>query len=384
VLRPLFISKIISAGTALVLVFASMSLSQDKIGTWDENFPTNSARAVSMGLCTVNLIDEESPLNNPGALGIFHLAKLTAFSFPNSTKLLPGIEDKYRLCTFTGSCRIPLISRTRNARHNIGFSLALAYSERTVQNEFYLVSFEGPPIPVRFVYHTTLYTVAAAADFSQFRIGGGYSHKILNSEGFYNGVSPEDTAEYYVHDIGFIVQWLPQGSRGKFLSLPENFQLEFTPSLGYVISNIGRDYNRHNGQIKSWGLSLALNIRRNSLTFLSLNPIFQNDNEKNPPPIGSSGKGNEHLKHWGVELGLLDILYGRIGNRDIDGDSEKTNTWGFGVSLKGVIERFYSGPDFNQKWGNGFLKSLDFRYDYGRATPWAGPAISYMKFSVSI
>jgi hypothetical protein len=382
--RLLFISKIIYVGMALVLVSASILFSQDKIGAWDGSFPTNSARAISMGVCSINLIDEESALNNPGALGIFHLTKLASFSFPNSTKLLPGIEDKFRFRSFTGSIRIPLISRTRNARHKIGFSLALAYSERTVQDELYAVSYEYPPIPVKFSYHTTFYTAAAAIDFSQFRIGGGYSYKALNADMTFNGLSPEDTVEYYVHDIGFIVQWLPQGTDNETQTPSDKYQLRFAPSLAYVVSNIGHDYNRYNDKLKSLGVSLALAVNRSNFTLLTLNPMFQIDYVKNLSMKGSSDDNNENLRHWGIELGLFDILYGRIGNRDIDDEPEATNTWGFGVSLKGVIERFYSGSDVNQKWGAGFLRNLDFRYDYGRATPWTGLAISYMKLSVSI
>ncbi|SYZ72166.1 hypothetical protein TRIP_C20281 [Candidatus Zixiibacteriota bacterium] len=382
--RPSFISKIIGTAAALVLMSAPILLSQDKIGTWDGAFPTGSARAISMGLCTINLIDEESSLHNPGALGLFHLIKLAAFSFPNSTKLLPGRDGNFRIRTFAGSARVPLISRTRDDLNKIGFSLALAYSERTVQDELYAISYEYLPIPVKFAHHMTFYTAAAAIDISQFRVGAGYSYKVLNSENIFNGVLLEDTVEYYVHDIGFMVQWLPQGSGENSRDLSDGYKLRFTPSLAYVISNIGHDYNRYSDKIKSLGLSLPLYISRNNFTVLTLNPVLQIDYVNNLSLKGSSDNSDENLRHWGIELGLFDILYGRIGNRDVDDNAQRTKTWGFGVSLKGVIERFYSGPENSRKRGAGFLRNLDFRYDYGRVTPWYDITLNYMKMSVSI
>ncbi|MEA2030385.1 MAG: hypothetical protein U9N55_02155, partial [candidate division Zixibacteria bacterium] len=73
---------------------------QSKIGSSTLTYLkiVNSPRANGMGGCTVNLVDEHSPLYNPGAMGLFHLDKVVAISTPlTKTK---WIMDDIHLSTY--------------------------------------------------------------------------------------------------------------------------------------------------------------------------------------------------------------------------------------------------------------------------------------------
>jgi hypothetical protein len=88
---------------------------------------TNSARINGMGGCAINVVDEQSPLYNPGALGLFHLDKLFSVSFPNSTDWLPSIDPDLKIKSFAvsggGSAR-----RITSVDTDYDFAVGLAYS----------------------------------------------------------------------------------------------------------------------------------------------------------------------------------------------------------------------------------------------------------------
>jgi len=209
----------------------------------------NSPRANGMGGCVANLVDEQSGYYNPGALGLFHLKRIAAFSAPNNTRWLPELSDDFRLKTWSASLggSYQLLTRSTGKRFNI--SLGLAYSRMKMEWGTFSRTFETPePIGTIETYDkVNTYSLGVAVEYYA-RLGVGYSIKKIHSQFSVPGAGTETgvgTTEGDAHDYGIILQ-LPIHSffkEGMVVGRDSEvrWNLEFTPSIAYVKSNIGED-----------------------------------------------------------------------------------------------------------------------------------------------
>ena len=87
----------------------------------------DSPRGNGMGGCVVNLVDEQSALYNPGALGLFHLDRTLAISVPYKNKWLPDLADDMYIRTqgLSGGLSYDLLQPDNSSVLNL--SLGLAY-----------------------------------------------------------------------------------------------------------------------------------------------------------------------------------------------------------------------------------------------------------------
>ena len=89
----------------------------------------NSARSYGMGGITANLIDEQSALHNPGAMGLFFFDRTVSISFPNKTTLGPWFEHKLYLKTYSIGLGY---SSYKYKERKFHYSTSIAYSEKEI------------------------------------------------------------------------------------------------------------------------------------------------------------------------------------------------------------------------------------------------------------
>ncbi len=320
----------------------------------------NSARAVALGGAVANLVDEESPHYSPGAVGIFHLHKYFAVTSPNSTKWLPELASDLELTKFSVSAGYALSFGDKSNYHRPRIALAAAYSR---------FKFDYGTIPIDDSQSTSPYDKADgytfAAGFEYYlRAGIGFTHKTIKSDlsvPFYSSVAKGDASDYGVLVEFPIVNLL---SRRDPAVTPEDgsLQFEFTPSVAYVKANDGDGFkysgvfvNESLPTTSKTGIALKTGVKRDQLPLATLLLVYESEKEL----YNDDRKSNRR----GVELGLYDVLYARLGKLDDDWGELHPYSFGFGVSFGGLLTWLESR---NVLQRGEVLRRVDLNFDYAQ------------------
>ena len=354
------ISVIVFIPICLILCVGSV-VAQSKVGTI--RVPTiqwqNSPRSQALGGCSITLVDEQSQFYNPAAMGVFSLDNIIAFGFNTNTEAWPkNVNMSEVLKTWGLNFRIlPFI--TDFQRSKTDYALSFAFGNNRVESSLRYTNYdywEGENADPEGTFYAQddwyTYSGSFAFRYGILTAGLGYTYKDVteNTGGVdYNG---------NCYDLGLIASL-------KIINTPRisgQPGLAASASGAIARSNIGSmtygtlTYNFP--EVSMYGLSgqVEYNNGRNlSLTFL---PTFQYE--------VFDEEGHPKTKRFGLESGLNDAVFGRIGYIIDEFDNEDFLTFGFGVSLKGIYSNllFPSREAGNQ---NNILTFLDIRFDFARS-----------------
>jgi hypothetical protein len=321
----------------------------------------NSARAVAMGGAVVNLVDEEAPLYNPGAVGLFHLHKYLGVTSPNSTRWLPDVMGSdLRLTKFNVSAGYALAFGNKSSHYRPRIALAAAYSHMKL--DFGTIPLDGGYSSKPYD-KANGYTLAAGFDFF-LRAGIGFTHKNITSDQSvpgYTSIGKSDATDY-----GVLVE-LPIADllrRREVAKAPEESSLkfEFTPSIAYVKADDGDDmdysgawYNSPLPTASKTGLAVKVGIKRNQLPLTSL--LLVHETEKD------LYNEDRETKRRGVELALFDVLFARLGKLDDNWGQLHPYTFGFGLSVGGFLAWLESHHALHL---SDSLRRFDLNFDYAQ------------------
>lgn len=321
----------------------------------------NSGRAVGLGGAVVNLVDEESPLYNPGAAGLFHLNKYLAITSRGNTRWLPELSNSrlhFKTFCVSGGYAMSFGDESDTDRPRV--ALAGAYSRQKL--DFGSFPFEGGDSNSP---HDKAdgFTIAAGLDY-YLRFGVGYTHKKIKSDlsvPYYSSVAKGDASDY-----GFLLE-IPVGrllnsSVRKSPTSNGELQLEFTPSFALVKSNVGDDIKYPEAintdplpTAKKAGLAIKAGINRDNLPLATLLLVHESE-------ITIPDDDNKSTRQ-GVELGLYDVFFARLGKLD-DGYGElHPYTFGFGLSVGGLLTWLESRDVLHR---GDILRRVDLNFDYAQ------------------
>jgi hypothetical protein len=360
---------------AMILLFWSpQARCQQKVGTAASPFLNlvNSARANGMGSCAIDLVNEESALYNPGGVGLFHLDRTIAVAWPQSTKWTPTHTDDLRLKSYTLSAGTSSQQLHWVKDPLLNVSLAFAFSR--LELDYPVPDFFEDISSAR--DRADCYTIAVGADYL-IRVGIGYTYKRItegeiNSHGSYSSYFTANG-----EDVGITVElplWRVWRSKHPQKALGPPPAVQITPRCTYVIANRGTGSLTGSGNdpvsesdiplsgVSRKSLSLHASYTKNDLALVSATLVGEIEKER---------FGGDKAQKRGVELGIFEMVYGRVGNLKDDrlgSYGRDVNTLGFGFSLNGLIK--YSSivehvhpSQTRLRW---LLANLDVRFDYAR------------------
>jgi hypothetical protein len=365
--KPL--ASLIIAGFFISGTLPFMANAQSKVGTYGFTDEVNSARAVGMGSCAINLVSPESPLHNPAALGLFHLDHLASVNFPDGTRLGSELgNNDYSLESrgVSGGISYKFLRPTESTP--IDFSIGLAFSRHRLDYGLSEVTYPSTNGSgnTHLNQTTDYFSVGFGVDIhGLLHVGFGYSRRNLEISmqpafAFGRGKLKGNTNDYgliaqlRIHELA----WRKPNPDQLNLN---RIHFELTPSYAVVKTNVGGSMSYENEpgsfpfsgrEVTNTGPAIFAAINKNEARLLTVFWTLETNNDY---------VSNSH----GMEFGIADILFYRIGKSRKLGNVE-IDTKGFGVSLGGIMA-------WLDEWGkldtenNGFhrlIRKLDVRYDY--------------------
>ena len=329
---------------------APMAFTQNETLLLRSQLIANSPTRAAMGECWANIIDEQSAIYNPGALGIFHLNKVFFIAIPHKTELFPN-RSNYYIHTFSigGGLSYRLIKpQVKNRLLNL--SLSVAYSEVKIDySSWFSVSGGCPPkITKGMTYERhQLYSISLGIEYLV-RAGVGLTYKRVSTIGY------KIFGRTEVLDYGLIVEFPIM----KFLyrkSPPlSNVKFVFTPSFSFIkINDGGTEQSIYSNPPPlnsfyafSYSLTTAVNYR--NVQIASFRMILE-------------------LPKRGFEIGACDIFYYRWGFIDWRSYGPDQKTSGYGIYLRGILSYLKILGMRPRNAMKGYLfDHLDLSYEYAR------------------
>jgi hypothetical protein len=329
----------------------------------------SSPKAVAMGHCSINIVDERSPLTNPGGLGIFHLDKAFGISFPNRTNWLYQSTRLFSMKSIVTSVGISKRFNHVGAKNPFKLSIGLAgahiESITKVYNYDYWHYYPRQVYSYRPIDYD-IYSVALGVEYI-FRFGIGYSYKYLQ------------TRSQPLWDAGLILE-IPVM---KFfeISIPVNNNSSsslgfiFTPSIAYVAANPG---DAPSTKMYRLGLGNLCGVTLNSAELIT--GRFLRENEAPSQTISI-----DRYHKTGFEIGLIGFFFYRWGGIKNIVTAQDTDTYGLGFSLHGLLAISQALDIINFRRGvkRYLLQHFDISFDYARSNDLRFANPSRIKFSLS-
>ena len=348
----------------------------------------NSPRAIGIGGASSLLVDEQSPEFNPAALGIFHLDHYGAFSIPSGTNTLEVLDDEIQLKTWNFS-----LGKIFYQKDNRKISIGISYLYK---------KFEYGSIVRTDPTGTILGSVEPYDDAKQFSIGVGFdyslkaglgfSYKKINSQladfGFGSESGLVNTKATAV-DFGLYLEFPFHQLMGKklYISESKNISYEIAPVFSYVKANIGDDISYIDAaqsdplpKISRMGLGLKFSVFSNDQERLSAFLVYER--EKSLVYISSK------INRKGIEIGLFNSVYVRVGKYKDEKTTIDYKTIGYGFSLRGLIENMSGNKKLSAKndWIGYILNKIDIKYDWAKVEEDTSDPleVKYLKITLSI
>jgi len=326
---------------------------------------TNSPRANAMGGCTINWIDEQSGIHNPGALGLFHLDKVFALAAPSNTDWMPNLVSDMQLTSYCASAGISYrLAFGGNGPHNAAFGFS--YANMTMDyGSFGVTDYEGHITGIYSMKDIMRnYSAGIGIDyFCRLGIGMTYStviEKITGSQG------PPAAGDGHTFNFGAVIEmplfkFLPEPINPNRADRPICFEL--TPSVALVAINPG------NGIAKFASNTYLLpNITRYGM---SVTGSFGIRNAKFAAAtfVDERGQHMGRTLEWrdGWEVAVFDIFSVRGGRfREEPFPEQDRQTHGYGLKLDGIIDwiRHFNPHAFANGLGRYLADHLSISFDH--------------------
>jgi len=310
-----------------------------------------------MGRCSINLVDGQSAMHNPGTVALEHFDKFVAFSLPRRNAFLNlPIAMMTHLESSNFSVGISSEALHLDTGRRLSFAAALSYASIDYSfGPFYVTTYENSPFPGGIMdihQYIDSYTASIAAQYLV-RVGVGYSYKKVKYNSFFADLPFGFSSQSYVHDIGAIIE-IPVMDIINELTDGSAYEqsagrLELTPSVTY--------FETRHSRIGTRGLGFHGALRESDVTMGSITVVWERDSRQRYID-GES-------ERIGAEAGLFDILFVRLGQYRMNSPSS-ANTYGFGFSLHGMLAWMmhlnWITPD--NPTLERFLRSIDVTADF--------------------
>lgn len=347
---------------------------------------SNSPRINGMGGCGIALMDEQSALYNPAALGVFHLDKVFAVSSPSTTDWMPLLKLDMRYKTFNisigGSTKLLY---PESERH---LSLGLAYGIKRIDyGADYATDESGIIIDTIFPEEKVEYLSLGVGLEHVVRLGAGFTVKKIHSDLTESGVGIEYGDIWWkgtAYDMGIYAD-LPLGHLISGDSTADMY-IDITPALAYVYANRGEDIMYIDAAEadplpREHQISLSLYGGLNTRTITLLSGRLAWEHER----WAISGAADP-INKYGLELGFGNALFLRGGYHNNDPGKMNYTTFGIGLSLHGILRflardrRREDAPTLYY-----FMTHADLAIDYARyfGDKEAYDGTNFLKFSLS-
>jgi hypothetical protein len=333
----------------------------------------DSPKAVGMGGCVVNNVDESSSLYNPAAFGLHNLQRNISISFPHKNKL--NYDFTMNTYSIGGGYNLVLSNFMGLKEPKVGFGLS--YSVKRLDYGVIVRTDEaGNILGSEEAYDKLSYlTIGAAFDY-YIRLGIGFSYNILKSNATYSDALRGNAISYGIIFQLPVMRFFPHkittGRKEKYY-----LDFELTPSFAYVKDNIGDDLGSVAGPLSKasrTGVSLYTAANVNKANMISVRFSWQTEKDL----VGSS---QDKIKSKGYEIGLFECFYLRGGELDSDSNNP-SKTRGYGLSLHGLLKLLQmQGLDFGDGAAGYIADHLNMTYDFAK---FKGSDLKFVKLSMSI
>ncbi len=339
----------------------NLAFSQTKVGTVTMPYLKfiNSPMAAAMGNSSINQIEEQSALYNPGAFALFSLRNNLSISMPSNSIRLPG---SLYLKSYSIGAGINLNQVYAKQINNFNLAIAAVYSKFRLQSKIVqIIDYSPYTLETNDYYEIAdYYSFAIALDYF-IRIGFGLTHKNIKT----------DNSEFMVRanalDYGILIEFPVMNiinTKHSYSDIDDNkVNFECTPSFAYVKANIGDDveypYDNYFPLPKfsrtGWAMYMAIKLGYSSI--ISARLVKETENnlvlEVND------------LNNYGHEFGLCGAFFYRWGRAEYTRDTHYYKTWGFGINSKGILNwiirlKVISPSGFFQNVNNHFSISFDY------------------------
>jgi len=312
----------------VMMICNSPVLGQTKVGQPSESplYWIDSPRAIAMGRCSINLVDNQSALHNPGTVALLHFDKSLAVSFPGENPVFSFPLHSSTISTSSISVGTSTKSLNLDSENDkLTFAAGLSYAKSEYDSgPIYSTGYEGSQTELFQWYQDfNCYTASVAAEYFV-RLSIGYTYRQIKYKSTSTSSFGNSTSDSYAHDIGTILEipiadilnWYSDGS----IHDQSSIRLELTPSVAY--------FETRHSQSGTLGLGFRGGLRSANVLLGSLTIVWERDS----PNSGFY----THSDRIGSEIGLLGILYVRAGQHSSN-ILNSANTYGIGLSLHGVL-----------------------------------------------
>jgi len=329
----------------------------------------NSARAWGCGGCAVNLVDEESALHNPGAVGVFHLHKNIGFGGLFSTEYAPKVAGDEKLNTWNVSLGInrQTIFLARDGEFNLALAASYAHTSFVLKD---IDLGEHRPL-CDYSDDMDTYTFGLAAKYF-LRVGVGYARQAHTWD--HCGIAEDYDCDDESESWGVLAE-LPLlhtlQKLGVDVTSGNGIQIiEIEPSIAFVKHRALSDVDRGTDlfpQVITWypeteklGFSVLGTVGNSKLELGSVRFLYEREQRE-------SWRDTNHVDKIGFEGAVAQTLYFRIGKREND-PLNIEETYGFGIGLRGFfawLDRSGRIRPTSRFWGY-IARRLDISFDYAK------------------
>jgi hypothetical protein len=307
-------------------------------------------------------------MHNPGALGILHMGKIISIAVPTSHDIGPEYfsesESKLRSYCLSAGISRDIITQRKN---RLDWSAALGYGRVTADNgTVVFTDANGNPIGTSDAYERTQYYAAAIGIDYHVRIGIG-----ITAARFYDNIEHWKENETNIGIIAEIpiADFFDHSTNSD--SLRGQIKFEFTPTIAAVTAI--------ENKFVEIGVSPMAAISFGGHKLFAARYAYERG-------ISTRHHSTETYND-GFEFTVFNALSLRLGSFKEDKYLERTGTWGFGVSLAGIIEWWRYGSrssEISSPTLRYLVNHLDLTYDYAKISDEQMDKISFMRINISM
>jgi len=366
----------------IIILLISNSFAQEKVGQNAGVRFSASPYVNSLGGASINLLNEEAIIYNPGAMAVFHSDKFLSISFPFTVDYSPiesVVNERYDFSMSVGITLNQLLHR-EDEPIDFGVAIGLGNSKSTVaysiRDLFDVYDYKG-------IDKQKYYSFGAMLKTQIFRIGIGYTQIETKTDLVFSDIEPDDSYEEVSNEYGFYIDApiaLGDMSTGSF----DDISVSLTPSLAFSRKNLNIDIAavRPASYLGFSALLEGKKERFNDFSFMFVVEYDKPDNYTDTidyiivqVPFEYQYEWNSK---WGIELGVYDIVTLRFGRNESFDDA----SFGLGLSAKRIINSLTDNEDSDEWWRN-ILCNLDLKYNIASIPGVFDERITLHKLSLS-
>jgi len=340
--------------TIILLLSAPPAFSQAKVGTTGGIYLEISpdVRANGMGHTGVALTDGWAGFFNPAVTAMINSDKRYKFSI--------GYLDMPADVDFSHLSLTAKIIKPKNDS-GAGFHLGAGfYTVNLNLGDLVERTYEQGPSGREFQAEDVAYNISLGAGFSTFiDFSAGVTFKYFKEE------YADEEAEGTAVDFGFLVS----KDLGPYLSkdyINDNCNWLFRPSLGLAFTNFGPDIEMVQNEYplpKKWSTGLAFEIAREKINSAGSRRQFSIVAATEIEDYLSSSDPRKSLTKAGIETGLFEAVYLRLGN---GGYQNVDFNWGFSLNSRGIAYLLGAGNEPPGSVGYFFREKITIAFHYAR------------------